>query len=215
MRHYWNLPSHLAWTSDAQNLILSFVSTTEVFFFFFHSQPYFGFSILINKMHFKLVSSFFYSAGETERGGLVSVWCNVLGQHKTFFVASPKKNHIQLWVKASQNLPTILFWLLHWKKFINHSEVCCYTTGWVAICFCAFLGAVRELIAAPHNFLSFLSVYLFVCVHVSTLLLIPAQTRVISITGHCQKRFCTSCPSFPIRSKLAKEILFKVFAVVV
>lgn len=60
-------------------------------FVFFHSQPYFGFSILINKMHFKLVSSFFYSAGETERGGLVSVWCNVLGQHKTFFVASPKK----------------------------------------------------------------------------------------------------------------------------
>lgn len=93
MRRYWNLPSHLAWTSDAQNLILSFVSTTEVLVFF-HSQPYFGFSILINKMHFKLVSSFFYSAGETERGGLVSVWCNVLGQHKTFFVASPKKKII-------------------------------------------------------------------------------------------------------------------------
>lgn len=149
-----------------------------------------------------------------EQGGLTSIWCNILSQHKTFFVVLPKQNHIQLWVKPSQNLPTILYWLLHWKKFINHSEVCCYTTGWVAICFCAFLGTVGECIAPPYNFLSFL-VCLVIFVYVSPMLLIPAQTRGIRITGHGQKGFSTSCLSFPIQPKLTQEMLFKVFAVVV
>lgn len=138
-------------------------------------------------------------------------WVNT----KHFLLFCQKKNRIQLWVKASQNLPTILFWLLHWKKFINHSEVCCYTTGWVAICFCAFLGTVGECIAPPCNFLLFLFVCLFVVVYLSTLLLIPAQTRGVRITGCCQKSFSTSCPSFPIQTKLPKELQFKEFAVVV
>lgn len=117
-----------------------------------------------------------------------------------FFQKKKQQQHIQLWVEASHNLPTILFWLLHWKKLINHSEVCCCTPldEWPFVF--ALLWVKREerqCISLPYPF--------FVCLFCEHIVIDTCQNQHHAIAvSCCLLCYLTSCPSVPYSTETNK-----------
>lgn len=123
-------------------------------------------------------------------------WVNT----KHFFVVSPKKK-ITFSCESRQARTSQLFYsgcYTEKNSLITQRYVAIPQDEWPFV-FMLF-WVQRESVWLFHVIFSHFC--LFVFVYVSTLLLIPAQTRAIRITGHCLKSYCTSCPSFPIQPKL-------------